>query len=143
VANYNNGNYWGAPLALASPPALTLYLRFNLAKPSTFTRGLPQPTPSKSLSNRYRFGVDNGGGCVIVLLLAQATTQGQNKEHQMTKKDFQLIAGVINGSMQNWDGFTPEAQEAIIGLARSLSIKLQDTNPRFNRDLFLTACGVK
>jgi hypothetical protein len=61
----------------------------------------------------------------------------------MTKKDFQLIAGVIEGSMQNWDGFTPEAREAIIGLARSLSIKLQDTNPRFNRDLFLTACGVK
>jgi hypothetical protein len=85
----------------------------------------------------------NGGLCGIFLLLAQATTQGQNKEQQMTKKDFQLIAGVVNGSMQNWDGFTPEAQEAIIGLARSLSIKLQDTNPRFNRDLFLTACGVK
>jgi hypothetical protein len=66
----------------------------------------------------------------------------QERQEKMTKKDYELIAGVVKGSMENWDGFTPEAQEAIIGLARSLSVKLQDTNPRFNRSLFLDACGV-
>lgn len=61
----------------------------------------------------------------------------------MTRKDYELIAGVIKGSMENWDGFTPEAEEALRGLARSLSHKLGDYNPNFNRELFLTACGVK
>jgi hypothetical protein len=45
--------------------------------------------------------------------------------------------------MQNWEGFTPEAKEAITGLARSLSHKLADYNPNFDRARFLEACGVK
>lgn len=61
----------------------------------------------------------------------------------MTRKDYELIAGVINGAMQNWEGFTPEAEEALIGLARSLSHKLGDYNPNFDRKRFLDACGVK
>ena len=61
----------------------------------------------------------------------------------MTRKDYVLIAQVIEGAMQNWEGFTPEAQEAVIGLARSLSHKLADYNPNFDRKRFLDACGVK
>jgi hypothetical protein len=61
----------------------------------------------------------------------------------MTRKDYILIAEVIEGAMQNWEGFTPEAKEAIEGLARSLGHKLADYNPRFDRARFLTACGVK
>ena len=61
----------------------------------------------------------------------------------MTRKDYVLIAEVIEGAMQNWEGFTPEAKEAIEGLARSLGHKLADYNPRFDRARFLTACGVK
>jgi hypothetical protein len=61
----------------------------------------------------------------------------------MTRKDYVLIAQVIDGAMQNWEGFTPEAKEAITGLARSLSHKLADYNPNFDRARFLEACGVK
>jgi hypothetical protein len=61
----------------------------------------------------------------------------------MTRKDYVLIAQVIEGAMQNWEGFTPEAKEAITGLARSLSRKLEDYNPNFDRARFLEACGVK
>jgi hypothetical protein len=61
----------------------------------------------------------------------------------MTRKDYVLIADAIKNSRDNWEGFTPEAQEAIDGLARSLASKLAGDNPRFNRETFLTACGVK
>jgi hypothetical protein len=61
----------------------------------------------------------------------------------MTRKDYQLIAQVIEGAMHNWEGYTPEASEALIGLARSLSHKLGDYNPNFDAQKFLTACGVK
>lgn len=60
----------------------------------------------------------------------------------MTRKDYELIAGAIEGALHNWEGYTPEASEALQGLARSLSVKLADTNPLFNRDKFLKACGV-
>lgn len=61
----------------------------------------------------------------------------------MTRKDFKLIASVLNGAMQNWEGFTPEAEEAVRGIAKSMATKLQDTNPLFDRAKFLDACGVK
>lgn len=61
----------------------------------------------------------------------------------MTRKDYVLIADSIKASRENWEGFTPEAQEAIDGLARSLASKLAGDNPRFNRETFLAACGVK
>ena len=60
----------------------------------------------------------------------------------MTRKDYELIADTIKASRDNWEGFTPESQEAIDGLARSLASKLQADNDRFNRARFLTACGV-
>jgi hypothetical protein len=61
----------------------------------------------------------------------------------MTRKDYVIIADSIKASRENWEGFTPEAQDAIDGLARSLSSKLQEDNDRFDRVRFLTACGVK
>lgn len=61
----------------------------------------------------------------------------------MTRKDYVMIADSIKASRENWEGFTPEAQDAIDGLARSLSSKLQADNDRFDRARFLTACGVK
>jgi hypothetical protein len=60
----------------------------------------------------------------------------------MTRKDYVMIANSIKASRDNWEGFTPEAQEAIEGLARSLATKLQSDNPRFDRARFLDACGV-
>jgi hypothetical protein len=42
----------------------------------------------------------------------------------MTRKDYVMVADSIKASRENWEGFTPEAQEAIDGLARSLASKL-------------------
>jgi hypothetical protein len=60
----------------------------------------------------------------------------------MTRKDYILIADSIKNSRENWEGYQ-EGQEAIDGLARCLATKLGQENPRFNRETFLTACGVK
>jgi len=61
----------------------------------------------------------------------------------MTRKDYVMIADSIKASRENWEGFTPEAQDAIDGLARSLASKLAQDNDRFDRARFLVACGVK
>jgi len=52
----------------------------------------------------------------------------------MTRKDYILIADSIKTARENWEGFTPEAQEAIDGLARGLASKLAGDNDRFNRE---------
>lgn len=53
----------------------------------------------------------------------------------MTKKDFQLIADVI---AQAWHA----SADSRADLAHAMADKLEDTNPRFNRELFIKACGV-
>lgn len=54
----------------------------------------------------------------------------------MTRKDYKLIAEVI---AVNWFG----SAELKADLANNLADKLEQDNPRFNRSIFLTACGVK
>lgn len=54
----------------------------------------------------------------------------------MTKKDFQLIADVIINSDEVADYETREA------MAEMFADELAKTNERFNRSLFLKACGV-
>jgi hypothetical protein len=61
----------------------------------------------------------------------------------MTRKDFQLIADVISSIYKDFDCSPSEDTVSLSVIAEELATKLQDTNPRFNRDLFLTACGVK
>ena len=57
----------------------------------------------------------------------------------MTRKDYQLIADVFANF-----GKMIELEETIgADLARNLADALQADNPRFDRDRFLTACGVK
>lgn len=53
----------------------------------------------------------------------------------MTKKDYELIAEVIATS---WHG----NGELKFHLADNMANALETTNPRFNREMFLTACGV-
>jgi hypothetical protein len=53
----------------------------------------------------------------------------------MTRKDFELIAEVIATS---WHG----SEETTADLANRMADALEGTNPRFNREMFLTACGV-
>ena len=57
----------------------------------------------------------------------------------MTRKDYELIAGNIK-AISNWEDIT---QETALLIALMFAEDLQGTNPRFNRETFLTACGVK
>ena len=54
----------------------------------------------------------------------------------MTRKDYKLIANVIATS---WWG----SSELKNSFANNLADELALDNPRFNRSVFLTACGVK
>lgn len=56
----------------------------------------------------------------------------------MTKKDYEVIAKVINrqGFMSLDGNFNKKV------LAQDLAIELLLQNPRFNREKFLLACGV-
>jgi hypothetical protein len=55
----------------------------------------------------------------------------------MTRKDFQLIADVLKASSTS-----PMNRCVIKELAASFASELADVNPRFNKALFLEACGV-
>jgi hypothetical protein len=54
----------------------------------------------------------------------------------MTKKDYELIAEVILNSQGLTRGGVMDT------LAKRMAEALADTNPRFNREMFLKACGV-
>ncbi len=62
----------------------------------------------------------------------------------MTKKDYELIAEAIKAAIsyeESWvDSVT--GKRAISGVAFNLADSLIAENPRFNRTLFLTACGI-
>lgn len=53
----------------------------------------------------------------------------------MTKKDFELIAEVIGNA---WHG----SADTRADIANAFADELENTNPRFDRAKFLTACGV-
>jgi hypothetical protein len=56
----------------------------------------------------------------------------------MTRKDYVLISRVIN-TARNID--TEKTGEGV-AIAYLLADELAQENPRFNREMFLTACGV-
>lgn len=67
----------------------------------------------------------------------------------MTRKDYELIAGVIKS--QRFDGAEGDGLEAVrIGegnsrvyyLAHAMADALANTNPQFDRVRFITACGL-
>lgn len=53
----------------------------------------------------------------------------------MTKKDYELIAEVLTNA---WWGSNDQKRHIVYDLTDAL----ETTNPRFNRELFLKACGV-
>ena len=59
----------------------------------------------------------------------------------MTRKDFQLIADTIAEMNENHPEFHRIGVSAIV--AHRLADALAGTNDRFDREKFLTACGVK
>lgn len=57
---------------------------------------------------------------------------------EMTRKDYQLIAGVFAGIAEIID-----INETVgADIAQRLADALEEENPRFNRARFLSACGV-
>ncbi len=62
----------------------------------------------------------------------------------MTKKDFELIANVIATApiQRPYGKKSLDAYVIRETIAYSLADRLRDTNPRFDRDRFLRACGV-
>jgi hypothetical protein len=63
----------------------------------------------------------------------------------MTKKDYELIAGVLNGLSKEWktiNQLDEKTERVIEHTARRLSMALESTNERFDSARFLTACGV-
>jgi hypothetical protein len=62
----------------------------------------------------------------------------------MTRKDYELIAGILNNSIYTANKFKEEQGKSWVEhIALEFADSLGTTNPRFDRDIFLTACGVK
>ena len=59
----------------------------------------------------------------------------------MTKKDYELIAGVLRQEVKY--EFNLTCQEVIISLVHNMAKHLEKANPRFDRDRFLKACGIE
>lgn len=59
-----------------------------------------------------------------------------------TKKDFEMVAEMLRHQMINplW---TTEQKEVVNALAVKFSNRFAESNPQFNREKFLNACGVK
>jgi hypothetical protein len=58
------------------------------------------------------------------------------KGKNMTRKDYELIAGVLANLNEMVDDYVLEA------IAEVFADSLAGTNANFNRDRFITACGV-
>jgi hypothetical protein len=61
----------------------------------------------------------------------------------MTRKDFDLIAKVLDSSAQSHALNPFTGKSLYVELVQDFANALEGTNPRFNREMFLTACGVK
>jgi hypothetical protein len=64
----------------------------------------------------------------------------------MTKKDFELIARTIRARREGANGDDPWMagfRAAHTALARDFADALAASNPRFDRESFLRACGVE
>ena len=63
----------------------------------------------------------------------------------MTRKDYVLIAGILKGAKNYEQTFNDNEKgaKAIEGIVHTFATMLSTTNPNFDRDRFLVACGVK
>jgi hypothetical protein len=60
----------------------------------------------------------------------------------MTRKDFELIAQAIAGMQDKYTGDDWTINGAMYPFARQLADALESSNPRFDSERFLKACGV-
>ena len=61
----------------------------------------------------------------------------------MTSKDFKVIASTLDRIRLEFDCSPSDDTVSLSLVAEELADALANTNPRFNREMFLTACGVK
>jgi len=54
----------------------------------------------------------------------------------LTRKDFEILANVINDKLLNGADY-----KLMLEIAEEACINCLKSNPRFNRELFLKACG--
>jgi len=66
----------------------------------------------------------------------------QDRSTTMTRKDFELIAGAIAGMQDKYTGEDWSINGAMYPFARQLADALEKSNPRFDSEKFLKACGV-
>jgi hypothetical protein len=61
----------------------------------------------------------------------------------MTKKDYELIARALRKVIENYEGadWTPLGVTSLT--AHHIANELEKENPKFQRPLFLTTCGLK
>lgn len=58
----------------------------------------------------------------------------------MTRKDFQLMADCFSEA-RSWESLDNTERQLIGVVAAHMADKLETTNPRFDRERFLEACG--
>lgn len=62
----------------------------------------------------------------------------------MTKKHFEMMAKLFRDQIEENKSYGNSAgAEAIINLAERFCFEAEYDNPRFDRDRFLTACGIE
>ena len=61
----------------------------------------------------------------------------------MTKKEYELIAGVLDRSAQSHALNPFTGKSLFVELVEDFAEVLENENPRFQRSLFLKACGLK
>lgn len=62
----------------------------------------------------------------------------------MTKKHFEAIAATIKVNVESArESGSPQRLASVLELVEELSHTFQQINPRFDKDRFLKACGVK
>jgi len=85
-------------------------------------------------------------GIVLYLFIYQANTLELTYEEKqkMTRKDYVLIAEAIcnTRTKAKWQDVALD-ENTLKATAQAMAQLLEYDNPRFDRDRFLTACGVK
>ena len=75
----------------------------------------------------------------------EGTTPTPNKEgNKMTRKDYVIIAKALKTQFElSHENNEDDGLCAVINVANDLATALEADNPRFDRERFLEACGVK
>jgi hypothetical protein len=60
----------------------------------------------------------------------------------MSKRHFEFVAECIKAQAKSWGQFEAAGDVVMAAFAKDLATALAQTNPNFNRQRFLEACGI-